>query len=1050
MRQSWNRNVAPTREITTELAAAEWQPVSFAFCAHFRLVRFLSILLLTLFFAQVHLLAQTSVTTWHYDNARTSANASETTLTPSNVNSTSFGKLFTDPVDGIIVGHPLYLPNVSIPGQGVHNVAYVCTMHDSVYAFDADNGNPTPLWTTSVLNYSPAGATTVPATVTKETGIGWTEVGIISTPVIDPETGTLYLVSETYENANVVHRLHALDVTTGQEKFGGPTTITATYTLNGATTTFADLYQINRPGLLLANGHIYIGFGSNCCNAYSQGWVLSYNAATLQQEGTYTSEPGKALASIWQKGAGLSADSNGNIYGETAEGFYSAGTNLSISVLKISQLGTTLVLGDWFTPYNWQYLSDHDSDLNNAPVILPDQTGPYPHELIAEGKEGTIYVLNRDSMGQLCSSCTAGDTQIAQEIPQGAGTGSGTPVYWNNTLYFTGESSPVRAYTISNGTLVIPPFLQPRQIGGGGHAIITASGNTNGILWFTSGGEGLLALDAITLQTLYASGQAANGRDTVPPLAHFATPIAADGKVFIGTQNSLVAYGLLPLPNLPDLTETSVTNPPATALDGGSFSATDTVQNIGIATAAASTTRYYLSTTPAKRDARPLTGSRAVPSLTSGASSSGTVTLTVIAGTAAGTYFFLACADDTLVVREINESNNCKASAAQVTVSGPDLVETSVSDPPATLTPGGPFSVTDTVQNIGTVTAAASTTRYYLSTTPAKRDARPLTGSRAVSSLAPSAGSSGTVTVTVSAGTAGGAYFLLACADDTFVVPETNESNNCKASAAQVTVSGPDLVETAVGDPPATILDGSSFSVSDTVQNIGTATAAASTTRYYLSTTTSKSGAHRLTGSRAVPSLAPSASSSGTVTVTVSAGTAGGTYFLLACADDTFVVPETNESNNCKASAAQVTVSGPDLVETAVGDPPATILDGSSFSVSDTVQNIGTVTAAASTTRYYLSTTTSKSGARPLTGSRAVPSLAPSASSSGTVTVTVSAGTAGGTYFLLACADDTFVVPETNESNNCKASAAQVTVSGPDLLETAVSDPPATVLDGSS
>ena len=312
-----------------------------------------------------------------------------------------------------------------------------------------------------------------------------------------------------------------------------------------------------------------------------------------------TSEPGKTLASIWQKGAGLSSDSNGSIYGETGEGFYSAGTNLSISVLKINQLGTTLALGDWFAPYNRQFLSDHDADLNNAPVILPDQTGPYAHELIAVGKGSTIYVLNRDGMGQFCSSCTAGDTQIVQEIP-GTGNGSGTPVYWNNTVYFTPENSPVQAYTISNGRLVVPPFVEPTQIGGGGHAIITANGNSNGILWFINGGAALWALDAITLQTLYTSHQAANGRDTVPPLAHFATPIAADGKVFIGTQNSLVVYGLLPLPILPDLIETSVTNPPATALDGSSFSVSDTAQNIGTVTAAASTTRYYLSTTTTK------------------------------------------------------------------------------------------------------------------------------------------------------------------------------------------------------------------------------------------------------------------------------------------------------------------------------------------------------------------------------------------------------------------------------------------------------------------
>jgi len=490
-------------------------------------------------------LGQVQVTTWHYNNARTSANTWETTLTPSNVNSTSFGKLFTKPVDGFVVGQPLYLPALDIPGQGVHNVVYVATMHDSVYAFDADNADPTPLWTASILSYSPAGATPVPATVKKETGIGWTDVGVISTPVIDPATGTLYLVAETYENGNVVHRLHALDVTTGQQKLGGPTTIAATYTLNGITTTFADLYQINRPGLLLANGHIYIAFGSNCCNAYSQGWVLSYNATTPQQEGAWTAEPGKTLASIWQKGAGISADSSGNIYAETGEGFYAAGTNLSISVLKLRQAGTTLALADWFTPYNRQYLSDKDLDLNDGVLILPDQTGPYPHELIAEGKEGTIYVLNRDNMGQFCSSCTAGDTQIVQEIPQGAGKGSGTPVYWNNTVYFTGQSSPVQAYTISNGTLVVPASVQSGQIGGGGHAIITANGNSNGILWFINGARPLWALDAITLKTLYTSDQAANGRDATPPLAHFATPIAADGKIFIGTQNSLVAYGLL-------------------------------------------------------------------------------------------------------------------------------------------------------------------------------------------------------------------------------------------------------------------------------------------------------------------------------------------------------------------------------------------------------------------------------------------------------------------------------------------------------------------------
>lgn len=506
----------------------------------------LPVLMLMLLLARVPMQAQTPVTTWHYDNARTSANTTETLLTPSNVNSRTFGKLFTQPVDGFVVAQPLYLPGISISSQGTHNVVFVATMHDSVYAFDAENPNASPLWMTSILALSPAGATTVPATVKQATGTtGWSEVGIVSTPVIDPATGTFYLVAETYENGQVVHRLHALDVSTGQEKLGGPATIAATYTLNGVTSTFKDFFQLNRPGLLLANGHIYVAFGSNCCNAYSQGWVMSYNAATLQQEGAYDAEPGKTLASIWQMGAGISADSSGNIYAQTGEGFYAPGTNLSTSVLKLSQIGTTLSLADWFTPFNHQYLSANDQGLAQGVLILPDQPGPVPHELIAIGKQGTVYVLNRDSMGHLCSACTTIDTQIVQELPKAVGRESGTPVYWNNTVYFTGIGVPVMAYAVNNGTLTVPPSTQSITMGGGGHALATANGTSNALLWFNNGIY-LVAMDAVTLKILYASNQAPNGRDTLPPLAHFATPIVAEGKVFVGTQNSLVVYGLLP------------------------------------------------------------------------------------------------------------------------------------------------------------------------------------------------------------------------------------------------------------------------------------------------------------------------------------------------------------------------------------------------------------------------------------------------------------------------------------------------------------------------
>jgi hypothetical protein len=467
-------------------------------------------------------------------------------LTPANVNPVTFGKRFTQAVDGIIVGHALYMPNLNLPGQGAHNVVFVATMHDSVYAFDANTPSIPPLWQTSLLSYSPPGATPMSATLKRNASTtGWTEVGVVSTPVIDPNTNIMYVVAETYEGTSVVHRLHALDITTGLEVLNGPTTITASVTQNGVTSVLTDFYEMNRPGLLLANGHIYIAFGSNCCNApHTGGWVVSYNAQTLQQEGVFDVEPGKGLASIWQKGASLSSDASGAIYAETGEGFYSPGVNLSESVFKLNQTGTTLTLADWFTPFNNAFLSANDLDLAHGVVILPDQPGPIPHELLSIGKVGTIYLLNRDNMGQLCTTCTTLDTQIIQEF-SGQVSGSGTPVYWNNQLFFDPQNTPMQVFTLNNGNLVLPPATSATNVGGGGHGIITANGNTNGIFWYING-PAMFAIDAQTLMQLYSTKQAAMGRDVPPLPPHFATPISADGLVFVGTNTSLVVYGLLP------------------------------------------------------------------------------------------------------------------------------------------------------------------------------------------------------------------------------------------------------------------------------------------------------------------------------------------------------------------------------------------------------------------------------------------------------------------------------------------------------------------------
>ena len=508
---------------------------------------------LAIFMASVQLAgAQVSVLTWHYDNQRSSVNSNETLLTPANVNTKSFAQLYTQPVDGIIAGQPLYVPGLNLlPGpkvqnSGIHNVVFVATMHDSIYAFDADNPALGPLWETSLFDYGPAGATTVDPNIKGcNNEIGYDEVGIVSTPVIDPGTNTIYAVAETYENSQVVHRLHALDITSGLELSGWPVTITANYVLDGQNNFFPDQDELNRPGLLLANGHVYIAWGGPACNVVDEGWIMSYNAATGTQEGVFDTEPGSYWGGIWQRGAGLSADSDGYIYAESGEGRFVPGTSFPMSVIKLSQSGPDMTVADWFIPYDVKYLSNIDLDLNSGVLVLPDQPGPYPHELIASGKEGTIYVLNRDNLGQICSTCGTSDPQIIQELPKAVGSGPGIPVFWNGTVYFDGVGK-LSAYALSNGILQTPP----KTVGivstfTKGHGLITSNGASSAIYW-SIGNNVLRAIDPTTLGTLYTSVQAPNQRDVLPPVAHFVGPIEADGKVFVGTQTSLVVYGLLP------------------------------------------------------------------------------------------------------------------------------------------------------------------------------------------------------------------------------------------------------------------------------------------------------------------------------------------------------------------------------------------------------------------------------------------------------------------------------------------------------------------------
>jgi hypothetical protein len=336
---------------------------------------------------------QATVWTGRMDNQRTGANTSETLLTPQNVNKNDFGFLFNYPIDYMALGQPLFIPNVNINGQGVlYNVVYVGTMADSVYAFDANHNTTSPLWSVNFTNpaiYGPGITTASGADLPCSGGktSGFSQEGIAGTPVIDTNTGTMYVVAKTVENGTVVLRLHALDITNGSEKFGGPVPISASVNYQGTVATFTALHQFNRPGLLLQNGIVYLAFGSNGCDdGNGTGWVLSYNASNLSPIASFNDSPISGSASIWQTGNAIAADENGNIFVETAEVcptcFTPGGPTYPNSVVELDP--NTLTVTDYFTPFDVVFLNSWDEDLSSTGVlILPDLDGLTPHELVA-------------------------------------------------------------------------------------------------------------------------------------------------------------------------------------------------------------------------------------------------------------------------------------------------------------------------------------------------------------------------------------------------------------------------------------------------------------------------------------------------------------------------------------------------------------------------------------------------------------------------------------------------------------------------------------------
>ncbi len=508
----------------------------------------------------------TAVTTYHNDNARTGQYMNETVLTPANVNPARFGKLYSYPVDGYVYAQPLYMPDVAIPGNGVHNVVIVATEHDSVYAFDADSSSITPIWRVNFLNPDAGINSLSPADVNASDIVP--EVGITSTPVIDVTSNTIYVVAATKENGAFYHRLHALDLASGAEKFGGPQPIQAKYPgtareSSDGVLAFDSHFHLQRAALLLDKGRLYVAFASYGDFGAYHGWVIAYDPATLKQTGSWVTTPNGYQGGIWMSGCGISADADGNLYLSVANGPFDAfgeqpGVNFSDSVVKLKPGSGGLALLDYFTPFNQAKMARDDLDLGSAGVVLlPDQPGPYPHLAVTSGKNGHIYLLNRDALGGYRAD--GRNTQVIQEI-SGLRQQMGTPAYWNGYIYFGSGVSPskdsIRAFTIRNGMLSHPAASQTQAVYSltRNTVSVSANGTRNGIVWAvqTDGyytpkpGPAILhAYDARNLgRELYNSNQRV-ARDSPGPASKFTVPTIANGKVFVGTANQLSVYGLL-------------------------------------------------------------------------------------------------------------------------------------------------------------------------------------------------------------------------------------------------------------------------------------------------------------------------------------------------------------------------------------------------------------------------------------------------------------------------------------------------------------------------
>jgi hypothetical protein len=918
---------------------------------------------------------QVSVLTQHNDNARTGQNTSETILNTSNVNVNQFGKLFALPSDGQVYAQPLYVPGVTING-GVHNLVVLATENDSVYAYDADSSGA-PLWKASMVDAA-HGAGAGETALNSATTTGCNEmpkVGITSTPVIDPTSKTIYVEAKSTDGVNYFHRLHALDLLTGNEKTPGPVVIAGTVSGTGdgssnGQLSFDNLLQLNRPGLLLLNGTIYIAYGSHCDFSPYHGWLFAYDEATFTQKSVYVTTPNGGLGGLWMAGTGVAADASGNIFIASGNGDFDTtnvpATETGDTILKLSTTNQILTQLDYFTPEDQGSLDTGDIDLGSGGVLLvPDQPGPFPHILVQAGKEGRIYVVNRDQMttnnSHYCSGCS-NDPEIIEEsgIPAvGSSGGQGgmfnIAAYWNNTLYFWGVNDVLKSIPITNG---LPDFTHVTgstpQIGFPGAGVsVSSNGMTPGsaIVWAIDGtqygfpgpGPGpavVYAYDATNILTmLYSSAQNAT-RDAAGNAAKFAVPTVANGKVYVGTSTEVDVYGLVgtnPLPNISSINPSSATaGGPAFPLtvNGSGFTNGATV-NFGsnpVITPSSVTSTQIVATIPAADIA-----------------AAGTVNVTVTNPAAGGT-----------------------SNAQTFTINNPAPTETSLS--PTSATAGG-AAFTLTVNGTGFVSTSvvkfngATKTTTFVSATQ-------LTAAIAAADIA----TAGTATVTV-----------------TNPAPGGGTSGNLSFTINAV--SGPALTSIA---PATTTVSGAAFTLTLT----GTGFVAGATVNFGSNAAITPSS---VTSTQIVATIpAADIAAAGTVNVTVTNPAAGGT-----------------------SNAQTFTINNPAPMETSLSPTSATA-GGAAFTL--TVNGTGFVSTSvvkfngtAQTTTFVSATQltaaiTAADIATAGTASVTVTNPAPGGGTSGNLSFTINAAsaptltslaptsaTAGGTAFALTLTGTGFV-----------------------------------------